>query len=312
MKERGLYSLNGEFRTDREIKRTLALKGELPVFETPFPVNRDWRYWSGRFQQRAEDYKEAVGLKESHVEIRLPENALVNFIGDLHAGNPWTFHDRIDQEIELILNTTNSFAVLGGDCVDGYFFNPAQMEQIEQAPQQYRYLRSLVHELGKQNKLLVAWGGDHDGWGKRMGYDPYVEFAENVGAHFMHGVGHITFKQGDEKIRVTGAHRLPGHSIYNKAHPSTRASKEVQGADIYANFHTHEKAHLEQGVNLFGGGARWVHACSAGPYMASSEYSRKLGFARQDPEVMFGWSFELVNGEITYHKDIVKAHKKFK
>lgn len=310
-REQGIYkgSKEEDFESDKSIKRRKALSGDLPQFETPMPKVPDWEYWSSRFERKSQEYKEYAPNKERHVIIRLPNPSRVSFIGDLHAGNPWTYHDRIRQEIEVIRNTPNSFVVLGGDAIDGFFFNPAQMEQIEQTPEQMRYLRALITTLGEENKLLVAWSGDHDGWQKKQGVDPYTEFAEKVGAYFMHGVGHITFKLEDKEIRLTGAHQLPGSSIYNKAHPATRASKDIQGADIYVNFHTHAKAHLEQSVQLFGGDARWVHMCSAGPYKATDEYSRKKGWSQQNPEEMFGFTLELSDKGIIYHKDILKAHK---
>jgi len=39
MKEKGLYTSSDEksFKSDKQIKRKLALKGELPVFETQIP-----------------------------------------------------------------------------------------------------------------------------------------------------------------------------------------------------------------------------------------------------------------------------------
>jgi len=314
MKERGLYTSPDEasFKSEKQIKRELILRGEFPVLETPLPEKRDWEYWSTRFIKRQEQYREAVYNRERHVEITIPEKSIISFMGDGHPGHPWTFHERIKAEIDVILNTPNSFLFLGGDMIDGYFFNPAQMEQIEQAPEQVAYLRSMIEVLGKERKLLVAWAGDHDGWGKKMGIDPYAEFGEKVNAYFMHGVGFVTLKNGDHITRITAAHRLPGHSIYNKAHPSTRASKDIQGADWYINFHTHEKAHLEQGIALFGGDARWIHACSCGPYKASDEYSRRKGWMHQNPKKMFGFSFILEGDKSTYYKDILEAHRSFK
>ena len=314
MKERGLYTSPSErsFKSDREIKRDLALRGELPDFLTPLPAKRDWKYWSARFIQKQKDYNEAVPKKENNIIIRLPEPSLVSFIGDLHAGNPNTFHERVAREIELILNTKNSFLMLGGDMIDGFFFNPAQYEQIEQLPEQRRYLTAMIEEVGKNHKLLIAWSGEHDSyWQKKMGADPYTDFAESVNAYFIEGIGYVTLKVGKQDIKILVGHKLPGSSIYNKAHPETRASNKIQGADIYVGFHTHEKAHLEQSIKEFGGKARWVHMCAAGTYKASDEYSRKNGWAVQDPKEMFGFSFEFNGEDIIYYNDIIKAHKRF-
>jgi hypothetical protein len=313
MKERGIYTSPKEssFKSDREVKRKMALRGELPEFVTPLPAKRDWKYWSARFIQKEKDFKEAIPKKENNIIIRLPMPALVSFIGDLHAGNPHTFHERVALEIESILNTKNSFLILGGDMIDGFFFNPAQYEQIEQLPEQRRYLTSMIEELGKNHKLLVAWSGEHDTWGKKMGADPYTSFAESVNAYFIEGIGYVTLNVGKQNVKILVSHKLPGSSIYNYAHPATRASREIQGADIYIGFHTHKKAHLEQSVKLFGGEAKWVHLCAAGTYKTDDEYSRRNGWANQDPKEMFGFSFEFNGEDIVYHNDILKAHKNF-
>jgi len=311
--ERGIYTGSKEesFESEKKIKRDLILRGELPALETPLPEKLEWPYWSERFPKRQEQYQEAVYNKERHVKITIPDYSLVSFIGDQHIGHPWTFHDKIKLEIDIILNTPNSYLFLGGDAIDGYFFNPAQMEQIEQAPEQIAYMRSMIEALGQEGKLLVAWAGDHDGWTKKMGVDPYAEFGEKIKAYFMHGVGFVSLHNGNNITRITAAHQLPGHSIYNAAHPSVRASREIQGADWYVNFHTHKKGHLEQGVDLFGGDARWIHALSAGAYKASDEYSRKKGWVHQSPKKMFGFSFILDGEDSVYYRDILKAHEKF-
>jgi hypothetical protein len=36
-----------------------------------------------------------------------------------------------------------------GDTVDGFFFNPAQFEQIEQTPEQFKYINS-IYETDKR------------------------------------------------------------------------------------------------------------------------------------------------------------------
>lgn len=311
MKEQGLYYQDGSFRSDRQIKRKLALSGELPILETPLPKTRDWRYWSQRFKIRQEQYKEACQeIEKHHVEISFSGNTLINFMGDQHAGGAETRHDRIEQEVETIVNTPNSFLIAVGDSVDGFFFNPAQSLELEQVPEQWEYVNSMFRYLAENKKLLIGFGGDHDGWPKKMGIDPYCDFSENLSAYYMQGVGHLTAKVDDSEFKITMAHRLPGFSMYNNVHPQMRASKEIQGADIYVSGHTHIKGHSEQAIKEFGGLARITHFISLGPYKSSDDYSRKLGYAAQAEEEMFGCSVLLGdNGSITYFHDILEGNR---
>ena len=308
MSERGIFiNPNGEFKSEKEIRRN---NEELPILETPKKFPRDFDYWSNRFQKRQETWQETSDVETDHVTIQFKGDTIINFIGDTHVGSPLTHYKRLEQEIKAIVDTPNSYVVLVGDIVDGFFFNPAQMEEMEQAPEQFAYMKALVNHLADKKKLLLGYGGDHDGWIKKLGLDPYEQF-NNIGAYYMQGVGHLTAKVGGQEYHLTGAHRLPGFSMYNNVHPQVRASREIQGADIYFSGHTHTKGHAEQAINVFGGSSRKTHFISIGPYKPSDEYARKLGFAQQSPANMYGCAIKLSadEKEVIYYDDILRANK---
>lgn len=312
--ELGVYYPNGSFKSQQELRREAFLKGEHQgvTYDTPLPVERPFGYWSDRFKKRQEEYKETIDQRE-HVEFTFYEDTLLNFIGDIHAGSPDTYYDRLEQEVGAIVNTPNSYAILMGDIVDGFFFNPAEFNQIEQAPEQFEYMRSLVKYLSENNKLLVGFGGDHDLWASKTGYDPYRTFARETGAHYMRGVGYITAHVGEQDYKIVGAHQLPGNSIYNNVHPSMRFVKENEGADIVVNGHTHRKGVSVQPVRGFGDEARQVIYATIGPYKATDDYAQKKGFAVQKPEEMFGISVCLSKDKkiAVPHYDILEAHAQF-
>jgi len=143
-----------------------------------------------------------------------------------------------------------------------------------------------------------------------MGIDPYSEFA-GLKAYYIHGVGYLTFNVGEQSYKLIGAHKLPGFSMYNNVHPQMRASKEIQGADIYFSGHNHRKGHGEQGIKEFGGESRWVHAIALGAYKSTDEYARKKGFAQQTTKEMYGCAIKLYANEkrIEYFDDILLANK---
>lgn len=310
----GIYYPNGSFKSQKEIRRDAFLNGthQGVTFDTPLPLERPFQYWSDRFKRRQQEYKETIDQRD-HVEFTFHEDTLLNFIGDVHAGSPDSYYDRLEQEIGVIVNTPNSYAILMGDLVDGFFFNPAEFNQIEQAPEQFEYMRSLVKHLGDNGKLLVGFGGDHDLWAGKTGLDPYRTFARETGAHYMHGVGYITAHLGDHDYRIVGAHQLPGSSIYNNVHPSMRFGRENEGADIIVNGHTHRKGISVQSARGFGNEARQVVYATIGPYKATDDYAQKKGFAVQQPEQMFGISVHLSKDRklAIPHYDIIEGHRKF-
>lgn len=159
----GLYYPDGSYKNRDTIIREAMTKGELPVLKTPTLKRLTFTdYWSPRFIKRQEEVLEAREQLTNNVEIQFPsERICINFMGDLHTGGECDY-SRVSQEIQTIVSTPNSYLMLMGDVIDGFFFNYAQMEQIEQVPEQIQYTKSLLKYLGENKKLLVGWGGDHD------------------------------------------------------------------------------------------------------------------------------------------------------
>lgn len=315
--ERGIYTGPSEkdFKTEQDIKREQLMNDpdNRPTFNTPLPSSHGWVYWNNRMKERQQQYVEIKPGMQNKAEITFPDTVCINLIGDIHAGAPQTDYERIGKEVDKIVNTPSSYVLMLGDVIDSMFWNPGQMEQIEQIPEQAEYLHALLTFLSDHKRLLVAFVGDHDGWPKKTGGDMYAQFAERHGAYLMQGVGYLTFNVGQETYKVSAAHRLPGHSMYNKTHPQNRAEKfgGARGSDVIVSGHTHQKGYSQQGVTGFGGENQKVHYVSVGPYKSSDDYSRKLGFAQQTPSEMYG-SAIILNGKgkrIEYYDDILVANE---
>lgn len=308
--EQGLYYPGGKFRSQSEIAMKLAYKD--PEMVTPIIQGEVFGYWSDRFAKRADEMK-AHKERTQHAEIRLADRSIISFIGDIHAGALDTDYRRVEQEVDQIVKTPHSYAVLMGDAIDGFFFNPAQMEEVEQVPEQIEYYNSLLTHLGSHHKLLAGWAGDHDEWSAKMGHSANARFARETGAYFMKGVGYLTLDVAGQKYNVTGTHRPAGHSIYNNAHGAMRLGRDAQGSDIVVTAHTHSKGVSQQPVKEYGGNSRLVTYISVGPYKSTDEYSQKLGFPDNSPQAMFGASVILEKDSkvVTPHYDIMEAHKAF-
>lgn len=315
MKE-GLYRGPTE---DTFVSREEILKSMKPAksdaeFLTPLPDEKDFEYWSERFKERQEQVEEVPKVQQ-HMEFRFPRTSTIAFIGDQHIGSPETNYKRIEQELKAIIETPNVYTIMIGDSIDGFFWGgAAQMEQMEQAPEQYQYIRSMIKHLGNAGKLLVGFGGDHDGWAKRMGVDAISQFTKEVGAHYCYGVGYITAHIGDEQFKIAASHKFPGSSIYNNVHSQRRALNEsARGADIVASGHIHKKGIAMQGFKDFGGVGRVAHFHSFGPYKAEDEFSMKHSWGKQTPSEMFGTAVMLSeDGKITDFYDILEGTKRVK
>jgi len=308
MQEKGIFLPDGTFESDKHIKRKLA--GELPIMETPKKFPRSWTYYSDRFKKRQEQYLETSDVETDHVSIQFKGDTILNFIGDAHIGHSLTHYNRLEQEIETIVDTPNSYVVLLGDIIDGFFFNPAQMEEMEQVPEQYDYMKALVSHLANNRKLLIGFSGQHESWSKKMGLDPFM-ILSGIGAYYMQGVGHLTAKVDDQEYKITMAHNFPGTSIRDNTWGAKRAGQEIQGADVYINADSHKKGHSTQAIDMFGGESRVTHFVTIGPYKPSDEFARKLGFPQQSPESMYGSAIKLLakSKEVLYFNDVLKANE---
>jgi len=167
--------------------------------------------------------------------------------------------------------------------------------------------------LGENKKLLVGWAGDHDKWMDKMGNSMYADFFENTGAYYMYGLGYVTLQVGKTEYKLTGAHKLPGSSIYNNNHPQDRAARfgGAWGSDIIVSAHNHKKGHSEKTFTGFGGEAIHVHQIALGPYKCQDEYSKKNGWSKQVPEEMYGSAviLEPDSKYVRYYDDILLANK---
>jgi len=310
----GLYYLDGSYKSIETLRLEAMKKGDLPVLKTPTLKRLTFTdYWSPRFVRRQEEVLEAREQQTNSVEIEFPaEKICINFMADLHSGGEADY-GRINKEVETIVNTPNSYVILLGDVIDGFFFNYAQMEQIEQVPEQIQYTKSLLKYLGENKKLLVGWAADHDKWMDKMGNSMYADFFENTGAYYMYGLGYVTLQVGKTEYKLTGAHKLPGSSIYNNNHPQDRAVRfgGAWGSDIIVSAHNHKKGHSEKTFTGFGGEAIHVHQIALGPYKCQDEYSKKNGWSKQVPEEMYGSAviLEPDSKYVRYYDDILLANK---
>lgn len=315
----GIYRLDGSFESAEAIRERLAVGNTPePQFETPLVTPKNFDYWSERFEQRQRQYQETYEALNNHVEISFPqeEQVCINIIGDLHVGEASVDYARIREETDAIIRSPNSYVVLAGDLVDGLFFNPGQFEQMEQTPEQVAYMRAYMERLAEHNRLLAFFSGDHDGWQKKSGMNPYMEFSQRYRARYMEGLGFITVNVGDQEYRLAGAHQLPGNSMYNKNHPQIRAEKfgGARGADVVFSGHNHQKGISSQALPEYGGQARMFHAIAIGPYKSTDGWLRKKGFTQQSPEEMYGAAIILSGGRkhVDVHYDILEANERMR
>jgi len=317
MKERGIYTSSDEksFKSDKQIKRELALKGELPVMthKSDIKVHRDVYYYLERAKMKGDLMKEMSPRADREVKIHFPRTSILNITGDWHYGHPNCNEDRIKQEMEVIKNTPDSYFAFTGDLVHGIFWGgTGSSEQSATLDEQRLFLAALFDST--KGKVLLGISGEHDSkWAAKSGADPYFDFSERTGAPYIRGIAEVEMTVGEQSYKMVNQHRARGHSMYNKDHPTTRQSRfDLQGADIYTSNHNHRKKVAQEAIRVFGGARMITHGAS-GAYVSGDEFGDRSGFPKLKPEEMYGIAIrvhadrQLV--EIEY--DIIEAHKKW-
>jgi hypothetical protein len=231
-------------------------------------------------------------------------------MADLHVGSPNTDYKRIDREADKICRTANMYVILAGDLIDNMHWNPGQMEQQEQPPEQLAYLRALLDYCARDKKLLHSIGGDHEGWLMKMGVDINHEMNSRWNASYSKGPTYFHIDVKDQHYEMAGAHALPGHSIYNTNHPQMRAVRfgSMHGADVVFSGHNHKKGVAVAYQHELGEPQR-THYIALGPYKSTDSWLEKKGWPKQKPLEMGGVvvKFDAKKRDVTVYENITEV-----
>lgn len=278
-KENGLYYSDGTFKTDKQIKYENL---DCPVLIQEKSAGRipTLDEWTEEFSRRRDLRNEFEALPdEIDRTIETNQPIIIATIGDVHAGGKEVDYELLREHVGFVASHPNAYAILGGDLIDGYFFNPAQDQQVGSWNEQRMFNRSVLEEL--KGKILYFLEGDHDMWSAKMGPTIYNEIQELTGVPILRGSSRCNLHLPDVTYQIVSAHQLPGHSMYNDVHPEMREARfGTQGADIYLGFHTHRKSFHKQVVDMYDEAKEQLFI-SSGAYKYSDEYAKKKGYAQQ-------------------------------
>lgn len=199
----------------------------------------------------------------------------VSFISDQHIapGTPVDFR-RMRQDAELIAETPNLYAILGGDGVDNHIkIRPAALAARSQPHEQWElfeyYLSIFAH------KVIVLISGNHDAWTDQIaGIDMVSKIAASQKLCYAPAEAFVTATVGGIQYRIAVRHQYRYNSSFNQGHTVKQWWRMGEmDWDIGCICHHHE-AHVEPFTAH--GLQRW--GCRPGSYQITSSYSRQFGF----------------------------------
>lgn len=314
MNQLGLYYPNGNFKSDSDIKRDLALETPPPILKTPRKsITKGFDYWNDRAREEQRLYMETEE-SSNYAEIELPDTSLVTFQADQHIGGAYVDHDRLRQEAEVIVNQNGSYIFLLGDLIDAFSFNPAQYSDIQQIQEQIEYAKAYVKFLADSGKLLGVWTGNHDQWVKKAGFNPYRYILDGIDTYYFHGIGYVKIGIQGAEYRITGNHIFKGNSQFNNSHPQRRAMNEsARNSHIVVGGHWHTKGIQQQAFQVFGGESEVCTMIALGTYKATDEYIKTYGFNNRSSTDMYGVTVQLEAGkhQVVPYYDTLLAHEQY-
>jgi hypothetical protein len=307
--EPALIYPDGHGATRNEIRKKLWLEGEDPPIIQGLPETKTFQDYATIAIARSKEAQEFSRQAQDRVTVIVPDDAILNFIADVHAFHPHTDHERFYGEIETIMSTPKSYIVFGGDLIEGAYWGGATMEQVGSLDEQKGFLKELFKRT--KGRAVAAVSGEHDSkWAAKTGADPYCDFTELAGGAYKRGLLELTIEAGDEAYYGLIAHKMRGNSIYNNLHPPMRASREIQGFDYYLSGHTHRKGVAIQPVREKEG-ARSVAFGVSGPYKETDEYTQRSGWIEQRSKQLYGFALRFSPDEklIEINEDILNANR---
>lgn len=276
-KEPGLYLSEREdsFKSKTEINIEAMQKGHISIaYPDREIVDLSFEELHEEFSRRAE-LRAKVENKEYNVTIEIQSDrpVAIGWFADVHTAGQDVDYERLKWEVDEIKRNPYMRVLLGGDLVDGFYWNPAQFGDVGNLDEQNLYLHKMLDYMG-QDKILAGVMGSHEKWTRRTGIDSYNDIRKNI--PIFDGIGAINLRINDIDYSGVIAHELKGGSYMNPNHQQKRFLMENGRYDFVFSAHTHNGAEQSQ---VFGG--KKVVLLSGKTFKRADDFLDTKGFTRK-------------------------------
>lgn len=213
----------------------------------------------------------------SRFTAQLPSDRVsaITFISDQHIapGTPVDFK-RMREDAELIAETRDVYAVLGGDGIDNHIKHFAAVLAARSQPgDQWLLYEYYLHILAE--RLMVVTSGNHDLWTNQYGgVDMVGWLCRQRKFAYAPYEARVDVSCGSQSYKVAVRHQYRLNSSFNQTHAVKQWLRlGEEEFDIGAIGHHHEAA-IEQTV--YRGFPVWC--CRPGSYQITSAYSQQYGW----------------------------------
>lgn len=202
------------------------------------------------------------------------------FLADLHLGDTGVDYERLDDDIDTIVNTPGMYVCLVGDAMNNFIvgrLKDIRMGAEFSISEEWVMVKRVLARLAP--KMILSVAGNHDLWTFAL---TTVDYLKDVHARVNPDILYskfdntVTLGIGEEAHVLRARHKWKGYSQYNATHGVEWAAKFDKGRhfDIGIAAHTHVSGLYRQ----FNNGGKTGHAIVCGSYKFYDTYSVKLGF----------------------------------
>lgn len=201
------------------------------------------------------------------------------YMTDIHYGNMGVDYDLLQEHFEILEDTPNFFAILGGDDIDAFSptAHPVGMMGDAITPQvQAQAFLDQIARLDRQSKIALIEHGNHTDWIDKAGYDFANTFYSELQAPIFKAGGVLEVVVGGVHYKVGINHTHWGTSKINPTNANKRMMEySYPGIDISLLGHTHQSS----GEMFDRGGDRKI-AVVGGTYKLQDKFGAKWGMGK--------------------------------
>jgi predicted MPP superfamily phosphohydrolase len=203
----------------------------------------------------------------------------VAFMADMHIGSEGTDYEALDRDINIIRNTENMYAIVGGDVGDLHIKHPAAVLAQKVTPEhQWLWIADVLKRLSP--KILAMVAGNHELWTYAVAnFDPLRQIADKINVPYNRHELPIDIKLAHQTYRILIRHKYRFNSSANPSNsPKQLCRKGRTDADVYVVCDKHE-ATAEPFSHL----GRWRWAVRPSGYQVESEFGMTGGWHGVNP-----------------------------
>jgi len=229
-----------------------------------------------RYQKTIEHYDSLTTKREYTHTLGSPWEAVI-FFGDIHIENVKTKLAQLREDLELVVQTPDTYVVFLGDAFDNFDYTDFDKSgEAVLKPELARDILAMLWEpLAQGRKFLGVCSGDHEWFAAdSVGYNPVKELCKRQDLPYLGERGRIILEAKGFSYKLDVGHKYQGSSIYNPVHQHIRYTRESgTDADLVAFGHEHKAAVMKawEGKRL----RIFIQAPTYKPY---DSYGRKKGY----------------------------------